>query len=168
MKYKFRMFELPFYIVTFIYLAIFLYDIIDNYNLLFYNEARNSYRSYYDITADVQKYKISGRLNKHITIRNQNDKCYALYCGLPKSGLYKLTEIQFIYLDKKPFLFKICTTKEECFYNLSDNFIKDRKENKRKDIKSNLFWGLIFVLVSIANHIFMRKVILQLKTKGKL
>ena len=35
------------------------------------------------------------------------------------------------------------------------------KESKVKDAKFNLLWGLIFILISIANYMIMKRVILS-------
>lgn len=153
--------QIPFKVVTLIFVFMFFNEFITNYNLLFCNKLNEKYESYYNIKAYITDNELSGNIREGKSIKSKSDICYVEYCGLPQKGLYNLSEVEFIHLERKYFIFKVCIEDNNCMYNLPDNFIEEIKESKVKDAKFNLLWGLIFILISIANYMIMKRVILS-------
>ena len=110
-----------------------------------YSGVPTEYSSYQNVNVEVKEATMEGKLNQHISIRHRNKYCYVLYCGFPKEGFYHLSDIEFIDIDGDVFIFKSCLSKGECFYNISDYFIGNIKDDKLQELKKLTYLGYFII-----------------------
>ncbi len=132
-------------------ILLFLYIFVIHFNLLFYNDFKIEYKSFYNINLHVSDSHITGRLNNVWTTRHFNKNCHIKYCGLPNEGKFDFSEVKFIKIYNDYFLLYSCVKdeKEECFYNITENDIERIKQDAVYHAKDELKWAIIIVVVMI-------------------
>ncbi len=122
--------------------------------ILLFNNFNITYKSYQNIDVIIKDHKINGRLNNHTTIRQINNNCYKIYCGLYKSGRYELSSITFIDISSRgENVYSLCLKNGECFCNIDDEFIENRKLRIARSAK----WGILEILAVILGVLFQIK-----------
>ena len=149
-KKYFKKIHLDYWIAT-IVLSLFALYLTFSYLRALRSGIPTEYSSYQNVQVQVQEATMNGKLNQYITIkqRHKNKYCYVPYCGFPKEGHYHLSHIEFIDIDGDVFILKSCLNKEECFYNISESFIKKIKEDKFQTLKGLVFFLYIMICLNL-------------------
>lgn len=150
----------PSFCVTVVIIAIFTFFLSMSYLKL--NYGRNTYEkytSYHNISIEIKEGEMSGKLNKYISIKNNNNICYAKNCGFPKEGVYQLSSVHFYEIDKEVYIFKSCINGDEyCFYNITDDLIHYLKERKSEHLKYNIKIGMVSSLSFLLIGLYLTRI----------
>lgn len=126
-------------------LAVFLPMIYSDAYYL-YKGAEIKYTKYENISLTVNRDYVEGKFNKHISIKDKNNRCYIEYCGFPKAGKYHIKEMTFIEIDGTPFLLRNCLNNKKCFYNLYNSQIEKMKNDEAFQRKGMIFLITLAIL----------------------
>ncbi|MGC7561098.1 hypothetical protein [Pasteurella sp. PK-2025] len=131
--------------------TVIFFSLIDGY-FVFFNDANIKYASYHHITVEIRQQRVYGKLNKYITVKQRNHHCYQAHCGLPAEGEYQLDELQFITLNGKDYIKKMCVKNSVCYQNLFDEQVEYYLTALRAQKIAQL-WELIWILI-VCNVLF--------------
>lgn len=107
------------------------------------------YKVYNNISVKVSDKEINGNLNQYISTKNISNVCYTLMCGFPYEGEFELAEIKFIKIENKSFLLSSCINQQTCFYNITDKFINQIKNNLKEKAKNEFKWAILIIPITI-------------------
>ena len=117
-------------------------------NLYFNKDSYGEYKSYYNITVEINDGRINGKWNKYIEIKNKNNMCYIENCGFPHEGEFRLSSIKFWVVGKAIYVFESCINEEkDCFYNIPNESIYALKEQEMNNLEDviKILWGCLFL-----------------------